>query len=298
MSKTILDSIDNFKKLVSSISEQEAKSLWTSITTFKSINEKTIDEKSFTEVVYKKLLHSQIAPMQEQSAYNSLGELLIAMHGSIAFHNKQDELYKHQLAEIYCQHAQAVDMNCAIDLYKKAAALDSVKANTKLGNIYLQQGKYVQALEYLRKTKCIDDEKKAFKGLMDEMKHNPQINDRNLADEYLLQAEYYKKHSIKDDATKAYLIAIGKLEGIVEPKDYLKLSDIYINLANTVLPSDNNKTEYFVQATGYKELAEKFGIPQNIEQDTFVDLLRPLDPKDVSLSGYDSDSYYYSDSGN
>lgn len=46
MSKIIFDSINNFEKLVSSISEQEAKSLWTCITAFKSI-----DEKSFTEVV-------------------------------------------------------------------------------------------------------------------------------------------------------------------------------------------------------------------------------------------------------
>ncbi|WP_342225496.1 hypothetical protein [Rickettsia endosymbiont of Urophora cardui] len=100
-----------------------------------------------------------------------------------------------------------------------------------------------------------------------------------------------------DDATKAYLIAIGKLEEIVEPKDYLKLSKIYTNLAKIVLPSNNNKTEYFVQATGYKELAEKFGIPQKIEQDTSVDSSRPIyDPKDVLLSGDDSD--YYSDSGN
>lgn len=129
------------------------------------------------------------------------------------------------------------------------------------------------------------------------MKHNPQINDRNLADEYLLHAEYYKKHSRIDDATKAYLIAIGKLEGIVEPKDYLKLSEIYTNLAKIVLPSNNNKAEYFVQATGYKELAEKFGIPQKIEQDTSVDSSRPIyDPKDVLLSG--DDSGYYSDSGN
>ncbi|WP_341794667.1 hypothetical protein [Rickettsia endosymbiont of Rhinocyllus conicus] len=292
MSKIILDSISNFKKLVSSISEQQAKSLWTCITAFKSI-----DEKSFTEVIYSKLLHSQIAPMQEQSAYNSLGELLIATHGSIAFHNKQDELYKNQLAEIYCQHAQVVSIPSAIDLYKKAAALDSVKANTKLGNIYLQQREYAKALEYLRKTKCIDDEEKAFNGLIDDMMHNSQINNRNLADEYLLQAGYYKKHSRIDDATKAYLIAIGKMEGIVEPKDYLKLSDIYRNLANTVLPNNNNKTEYFMQATGYKELAEKFDIPQNIEQDTSVDFSRPIyDPKDVLLSGDDSD--YYSDSGN
>ena len=291
MSKTILDTIGNFKKLVSSISEQEAKSLWACITVFKSI-----DEKSFTEVIYNKLLHSQIAPMQEQSAYNSLGELLIATHRSIAFHNKQDELYKHQLAEIYYQHAQVVSIPSAIELYKKAAALDSVKANTKLGNI-LQQSEYAKALEYLRKTKCIDDEEKAFNGLIDDMMHNSQINNRNLADEYLLQVGYYKKHSRIDDATKAYLIAIGKLEGIVEPKDYLKLSDIYRNLANTVLPNNNNKTEYFIQATGYKELAEKFEIPQNIEQDTSVDLSRPIyDPKDVLLSGDDSD--YYSDSGN
>lgn len=292
MSKIILDSISNFKKLVSSISEQEAKSLWTCITTFKSI-----DEKSFTEVIYNKLLYSQIAPMQEQSAYNSLGELLIATHGSIAFHNKQDELYKNQLAEIYCQHAQVVSIPSAIELYKKATALDSVKANTKLGKIYLQQREYVKALEYLRKTKCIDDEKKAFKGLIDEMKHNPEINDRNLADEYLLQAGYYEKHSRIDDATKAYLIAIGKLEGIVEAKDYLKLSNIYTNLAKIVLPSNNNKTEYFMQATGYKELAEKFGITKKIEQDTSIDLSRPIyDPKDILLSGDDSD--YYSDSGN
>lgn len=128
------------------------------------------------------------------------------------------------------------------------------------------------------------------------MMHNSQINNRNLVDEYLLQAGYYKKHSRIDDATKAYLIAIGELEGIVEPKDYLKLSDIYRNLANTVLPN-NNKTEYFMQATGHKELAEKFDIPQNIGQDTSVDLSSPIyDPKDVLLSGDDSD--YYSDSGN
>lgn len=59
--------------------------------------------------------------MQEQSGYNSLGELLIATHRSIAFHDRQEEWYKNQLAEIYCQHAQAVGMNSAIDLYKKAA---------------------------------------------------------------------------------------------------------------------------------------------------------------------------------
>lgn len=52
-----------------------------------------------------------------------------------------------------------------------------------------------------------------------------------------------------------------------------------------------------MQATEYKELAEKFDIPQKIEQDTSVDLSRPIyDPKDVLLSGDDSD--YYSDSGN
>lgn len=52
-----------------------------------------------------------------------------------------------------------------------------------------------------------------------------------------------------------------------------------------------------MQATGYKELAEKFGITKKIEQDTSIDLSRPIyDPKDILLSGDDSD--YYSDSGN
>ncbi|WP_395476899.1 hypothetical protein [Rickettsia endosymbiont of Pantilius tunicatus] len=37
----------------------------------------------------------------------------------------------------------------------------------------------------------------------------------------------YKKHNLTDDAAKAYLKAIGKLEEIVEPKYYLKLSEIY-----------------------------------------------------------------------
>ncbi|WP_419234876.1 hypothetical protein [Rickettsia endosymbiont of Nabis limbatus] len=168
-----------------------------------------------------------ILPEQEQYFYNLLGELLIETHRSIGFYNQQEKLYKHQLAETYCQHAQVVSVNSAIELYKKATAFDSVKANTKLGKIYLNQGEYKKALEYLRNTKCIGDEKKAFKGLINELMLDSKIGSKDLAEEYLLQAKYYKKHNLTDDAAKAYLKAIGKLEEIVEPKYYLKLSEIY-----------------------------------------------------------------------
>ncbi|WP_419234875.1 hypothetical protein [Rickettsia endosymbiont of Nabis limbatus] len=49
--------MNNFKKLVSSVSEQEAKSLWKCVAGFKTIDE---IEKNFTAIIYNKLLHSQI----------------------------------------------------------------------------------------------------------------------------------------------------------------------------------------------------------------------------------------------
>ncbi|WP_395476898.1 hypothetical protein [Rickettsia endosymbiont of Pantilius tunicatus] len=212
ISNIITDGMNNFKKLVSSVSEQEAKSLWKCVAGFKTIDE---IEKNFTAIIYNKLLHSQILPEQEQYFYNLLGELLIETHRSIGFYNQQEKLYKHQLAETYCQHAQIVSVNSAIELYKKATAFDSVKANTKLGKIYLNQGEYKKALEYLRNTKCIGDEKKAFKGLINELMLDSKIGSKDLAEEYLLQAKYCE-HST-GQAPWYLCRPIGRVQAVLAP---------------------------------------------------------------------------------
>ncbi|BDU60045.1 hypothetical protein FLA4_04550 [Candidatus Rickettsia kotlanii] len=85
-------------------------------------------------------------PDQALPIYNLLEKLLKETHKSINDCYKNENLYKHQLAEIYCQQAQICTPNNgstklskdSIGLYENAANLGSEEVNIKLGRIDLR----------------------------------------------------------------------------------------------------------------------------------------------------------------
>ncbi len=156
--------ITNLQKLINPINEEDAKSLWEYIAG--SITE-IIKDEDINIVIYNKLLISKILPQQEIDTYNKLETLLKDAYDNMSKKHKEEQLlkstyedtkeykeeqfFKHQLAEIYCQKAKisTITPNQSIKLYKKAAELGSVKANIELGAIELAKKNYSEALKYL-----------------------------------------------------------------------------------------------------------------------------------------------------
>ncbi|KJV81618.1 hypothetical protein RHORCCE3_0809 [Rickettsia hoogstraalii str. RCCE3] len=195
--------ITNLQNLINPVNEEDAKSLWEYIAG--SITE-IIKDEDINIVIYNKLLTSKILPQQEIETYNKLETLLKDAYDNMSKKHKEEQFFKRQLAEIYCQKAKisTITPNQSIELYKKAAELGSVKANIELGTIELGKKNYSEALKYLHLTPNVTGILKAFESLINTHKseiiskiQHGGIEDITklslvLTEAYLEQAKYFK----------------------------------------------------------------------------------------------------------
>ncbi|ABV74372.1 hypothetical protein A1C_00185 [Rickettsia akari str. Hartford] len=148
-------------------------------------------------------------PDQELHIYNLLEKLLKESHKSIIDCYKNENLYKHQLAEIYCQQAQSYTANGStklsegsIELYENASNLGSEEAHITLGTIEFKSGNYVKALEYFKNTTRIsyaqEDFSKSLHLKESELKKN--IQQKNSQDTAKLTSEIIELYSKQVDS--------------------------------------------------------------------------------------------------
>ncbi|MFV9891469.1 MAG: hypothetical protein AB8U54_06835, partial [Rickettsia conorii subsp. raoultii] len=277
---TINNSISNLEKLIGSVSKQDAKSLWKYITASKSITEIS---QNLDKVIYDKLLHQPVLPDQALPIYNLLEKLLKETHKSINDCYKNENLYKHQLAEIYCQQAQICTPNGStklskdsIGLYENAANLGSEEANIKLGKIEFKSGNYVKALEYFKNTTHISYAKEAFNKLLHlkESELKKKIQQKNpqdiakLASEiielYSSQGDFYNQYNLDisekslQDSLKVFCLNTKALiEEQGRPKPYGILYDLSKELTS-IISSPCSQLKFIQKTEKYKNLAEKF----------------------------------------